>query len=134
MVSLGELERIERGAYLATGFFDDSMYRLQRKHSRAIFSHETALYLHDLTDRDPNKYSVTVPSGYNASNLMKFPASVHYIRKDLYLLVETRTTAIFGNEVIYYNFGGTALISSEQLNVHIRNLSKEIDINPQIIL
>lgn len=45
------------------------MYRIQAKNQRIIFSHETALYLHDLTDRDPIELSVTIPYGYNATHL-----------------------------------------------------------------
>ena len=45
------------------------MYRIQAKNQRIIFSHETALYLRDLTDRDPIELSVTIPYGYNATHL-----------------------------------------------------------------
>ncbi|MCK9268416.1 MAG: type IV toxin-antitoxin system AbiEi family antitoxin domain-containing protein, partial [Alkaliphilus sp.] len=48
-----KLERVAQGVYLTPDTFDDEMYRIQAKNQRAIFSHETALYLHDLTDRDP---------------------------------------------------------------------------------
>ena len=32
---------------------------------RQLFSHETALFFHDLTDREPLAYSITVKTGYN---------------------------------------------------------------------
>ncbi|MDD4565896.1 MAG: hypothetical protein PHE79_10550 [Eubacteriales bacterium] len=47
----------------------DGTYLLQCAHPNAVFSHETALFLHDLTDREPLQYAVTVKSGYNPVRL-----------------------------------------------------------------
>jgi predicted transcriptional regulator of viral defense system len=46
-------------------YIEDEMFYLQVKYPQIIYSHETALYLHGLTDRAPFEYSTTVPSGYN---------------------------------------------------------------------
>jgi predicted transcriptional regulator of viral defense system len=99
LVALGKLERIGRGEYLAVGSYDDTMFRLQSKYTRAIFSHETALFLHGLSDRDPLIYTVSVPSGYNASNLKAFPANVFYISKDLYDVGVTSIMTDFGHGI-----------------------------------
>ena len=45
------------------------MYLLHLRCSQAVFSHETALFFHDLTDREPLKYTITVRTGYNPSRL-----------------------------------------------------------------
>ncbi len=58
----GEVQRISRGVYSATGYMVDEMVVIQARYKGAIFSHETAAYLLDLTDRTPLFYSVTVPS------------------------------------------------------------------------
>jgi predicted transcriptional regulator of viral defense system len=97
------LKRIGRGAYLAEGCYDDVMYRLQFKHRRAVFSHDTALFLHDLSDREPLVPSVTVPSGYNARRLKEFPASVFFVSKELYPLGMTRCVTSFGNGIVCYD-------------------------------
>ena len=39
------------------------------KTEQAVFSHETSLFLHDLTDREPMEYEITVKTGYNPSKL-----------------------------------------------------------------
>lgn len=65
----GELERIAWGVYVAKDMIEDEMYVFQSRNKRAVFSHETALYLHGLTDRTPLAFSVTVPSGYHATLL-----------------------------------------------------------------
>ena len=41
------------------------MFILQYKYPKGIFSYETALYLHGLTDRTPLSYTMTFPKGYN---------------------------------------------------------------------
>ena len=47
----------------------DTMYLLQLRWEQAVFSHDSALFLHDMTDREPTQYTVTVKTGYNPSNL-----------------------------------------------------------------
>jgi predicted transcriptional regulator of viral defense system len=64
----------------------DEMAILQIKYKKTIFSHETALYLHDLTDRTPLFYTVTVPAGYNATTLKAEGIKVFFVNSDLYLL------------------------------------------------
>ncbi|NLK75608.1 MAG: abortive phage infection protein, partial [Clostridiales bacterium] len=69
LVKEGELERVSRGVYITPDVWEDRLLINQLKRNRMIYSHGTALYLHDLTDRDPLKYVVTVPQGYNPSRL-----------------------------------------------------------------
>jgi predicted transcriptional regulator of viral defense system len=102
MTRNGELERVARGVYLAKDCFDDEMFRLQRKYGRAIFSHETALFLHDLSDREPMNYCVTVPTGYNAGKLKAFPASVFFIGRKLYPLGVGECLTAFGRKISCY--------------------------------
>ena len=72
--------------YLSPDAFEDEMYIIQARVSKAILSHETALYLHDLTDRDPINYSVTIPSGFNGASLANEGVKVHKIKKELHEL------------------------------------------------
>ncbi|MDU3125799.1 MAG: type IV toxin-antitoxin system AbiEi family antitoxin domain-containing protein, partial [Finegoldia magna] len=67
MVKQGSLERVTRGLYLHPEFLEDSYYIFQHRAPKAIFSHETALYLHKLSDENPHKIIATIPSGYNTS-------------------------------------------------------------------
>ena len=41
---------------------------LQNRFKKGIYSHETALFLWDLTDRTPNRYCMTFPENYNLTN------------------------------------------------------------------
>ena len=65
----GKLERAGHGVYITPDAMEDKMFTLQARKNRLVYSHDTALYLHDLTDRDPLTYSVTVPTGYNTKRL-----------------------------------------------------------------
>ncbi len=102
-VKKGYIERVAQGVYLSIDAFEDEMYVLQARSRKAVFSHETALYLHDLTDRDPLQYTITLPSGYNATKFKENGAYVYFIKKDLLDLgIETGQTP-FGRTVRVYN-------------------------------
>lgn len=103
LVKEGYLEKVAHGTYLSKDGFKDSMFVLQTRKKRCIFSHETALYLHDLTDRDPFELSVTVPKGYNATQLKKEGVKVFIVAKELYSLGVEETHTDFGRPVRAYN-------------------------------
>lgn len=98
-----KLERISQGVYLSPDAFDDEMYRIQSRNQRAIFSHETSLYLHDLTDRDPIEWNVTVPFGYNATHLKNERINVYTVKKSLHQLGVTELKTIYGRPIKSYN-------------------------------
>jgi len=84
LVGKGKLEHIERGVYTLPEALDDEMFALQYRFRKGIFSHETALFLHNLTDRTPIRYAMTFPAGYNTSAVSKKNVIVHYSVKRLY--------------------------------------------------
>ena len=102
-VKKGYIERVAQGVYLSKDAFEDAMYVLQARSKKAIFSHETALYLHDLTDRDPLQYTVTLPSGYNASNFKNDGIYVYFIKNDLLNLGAEYGKTPFGRNIRVYN-------------------------------
>ena len=102
-VKKGYIERVAQGVYLSKDAFEDAMYVLQARSKKAIFSHETALYLHDLTDRDPLQYTVTLPSGYNASNFKNDGIYVYFIKNGLLNLGVEYGKTPFGRNIRVYN-------------------------------
>ena len=102
-VKKGYIERVAQGVYLSKDAFEDEMYVLQARSKKAIFSHETALYLYDLTDRDPLQYTVTLPSGYNASNFKNDGIYVYFIKNDLLNLGVEYGKTPFGRNIRVYN-------------------------------
>ena len=59
LVDDGSLEKVSRGVYVLPEVWDDEFFNLQSQFKKGIFSNETALFLHDLTDRTPLAYAMT---------------------------------------------------------------------------
>ena len=71
MVKAGRLNRLARGLYALPTVYVDEMAELYAKNKSIVFSHLSALYLHDLTDRTPLKMTITLPRIKNASKLLQ---------------------------------------------------------------
>ena len=84
MLAEGQLERVARGVYVFVDSIEDEMYFMQTKYPKLIYSHETALYLHGLSDRTPFEYSATVPSGYKVVGTVAKWFKIYYIKKELH--------------------------------------------------
>ncbi|MPL98963.1 hypothetical protein SDC9_45175 [bioreactor metagenome] len=65
----GKIEKVGHGMYVRADEFTDEFQLLQTRFNKGIFSYETALYLHDLTDVTPFDYHMTFPQGYNNKRL-----------------------------------------------------------------
>ena len=107
MVKVGELERVSRGIYITPDVWEDRLLIYQLKRTKMIYSHQTALYLHDLTDRDPLNYVVTVPQGYNPSKLKEEGFMIHTTKKEWFELGLCTKKTTFGNEVKTYDMERT---------------------------
>lgn len=103
LVAEGKLKRVDRGIYVSTDAVHDEMYAMQNKYPKLIFSHETALFLHGLSDRTPFEYSATVPSGYKVVENVSERVKVYYIKKDLHELGIIDVNTPFGNPLKVYN-------------------------------
>lgn len=96
------MEKISQGVYLDADAWEDEMYLLQLRFPRIIYSHESALYLHDMAEREPMPLTVTVPSKYNAPALLK-KAKVYYVKNDWYLTGICNRTSPDGNVLRVYD-------------------------------
>jgi predicted transcriptional regulator of viral defense system len=103
LVKTGELERVSRGVYVDTNQIEDEMYYLQVKYPKLIYSHETALYFHGLTDQTPFEYSATVPSGYQAMSRISESMNLYYIKKILHQEDVVTMMTSFGNKIKIYS-------------------------------
>lgn len=124
LVKNGEIQRISRGVYSAANNIIDEMASIQARYKGAIFSHETALYLLGLTDRTPLFYSVTVPTGYNASPLKANLAKVYFVKRGLHLLGLLTMRSPHGNDIKTFNLERTicdVLRSRNQMDVQFVN-------------
>lgn len=102
-VEKNSYERVMRGVYCAPDAWVDKMYLLQMRWPTAIFSHDTALFLHDMTDRDPLRYAVTMKTGRNPSNLTNAGLCVYTVKAELFELGQTTKETPYGHHVQTYN-------------------------------
>lgn len=101
------LEQVAHGVYVLSDTWTDAMYILHLRCSQAVFSHETALFFHDLTDREPLKYAITVRTGYNPGRLQEDGFQVYTIKKELHEVGITTMQTSFGHAVPVYNMERT---------------------------
>ncbi|HAX02989.1 MAG: abortive phage infection protein [Tenericutes bacterium GWC2_34_14] len=98
-----KLIRVSNGIYQSPDVWSDPYLFLQSKRKNMIFSHDTALYLHGLTDRDPIKLTATVPTGYNTTQMKSISLDLYTIKKELFHLGETRMKSPYGNDITVYD-------------------------------
>lgn len=138
MVQKGELERVGRGVYFDSNFDNyDELYFFQLQNKACIYSYQTALYLHRLTDRLPFTNEVTVKQGYNAWRI-KGSAISHQVKKEWYELGKDEIKTDMGNIVHVYDMERTICdlvrdrknqdpeIFSKAWNLYIKKDSKDI--------
>lgn len=118
----GKIQRIGRGLYASANAIADDMAALQSQYKKAVFSHETALFLLDLTDRSPLFFSVTVPSGYNATALKAKGVKVYFVKPGLFSLGEILSKTPGGNDGKTYSLERTVcdlVRSRNQIDVQL---------------
>ena len=136
----GEIQRISRGVYATAGYMIDEMAGIQARFKGTIFSHETAAYLLDLTDRTPLFYSVTVPAGYNATSLKASGVKVYFVNRELYRLGSIMLKSPHGNDIKTLNLERTVcdvLRSRNQVDIqqinevlkrYVKKKEKDLDL------
>ncbi|MCD8124423.1 MAG: abortive phage infection protein [Lachnospiraceae bacterium] len=98
-----DLKQAAHGIYLSDDSWMDMLYLLHLRYGQIVFSHETALFFHDLTDREPSSYSATVKRGYNTSGLREEGVSVYTVKKELHGIGVTFMKTPFGHLVPVYD-------------------------------
>lgn len=102
-VKENSMERVARGIYITEDVWPDELYIMQMRSAAIIFSGETALYLHNLIDREYSEICVTVPTGYNATHLKSDNLQVKYAARDVYELGICMVSSSSGNMVRVYD-------------------------------
>ena len=106
-VKTRELERVAPGIYVSKDSWMDVMYLTHLRFEQAVFSHETALFFHDLTDREPMEYTVTVKTGYNPTKLKAEGFRVYTIKEELHNVGKIEANTPFGHKVWIYDMERT---------------------------
>jgi len=107
MIRKGLIERASRGVYVLPNTLEDEFYAIGVRCKRGIFSHDTALFLHDLSDRMPLNFSITLPKGYNPISLKRLNIEFFYVKPEFQSLGKIRMISPQGKEIFAYDMERT---------------------------
>ncbi len=99
----GVLERVSTGYYTLPNMINDDYYKIISKSKNAIFSYTTALFLHDLSDRTPLYFDITVPRGYGGQLQKIKTVSLHYVDNNILNLGMEIIKSPFGMDIKCYD-------------------------------
>ena len=102
-----KIHRIVKGQYILPDDIQDELLSISNRSEKIILSHETALFLHGISDRTPFEHTVTAPSGCIPSMSIKDECKVYYIKPELFELGKTTLKTPAGNDVIAYDLERT---------------------------
>lgn len=102
-----KIYRIVKGQYILPDDLYDELFSISKRSNQIIFSHETALFLHGISDRTPFEHTVTAPSGCVPSASVKSDCKVYYIKPELFELGKTVLQTPAGNLVNAYDLERT---------------------------
>ena len=98
-----KIVRVARGIYALPDVWEDEMYFLQYRYAKGIFSNETALYLHGLSDRTPQVYTLTFPHGYNTPGIKNQNVKARFATLGMYSLGIMEVSSPCGNPLRVYD-------------------------------
>ncbi len=121
------LERIAKGIYLSPDAWADPFYLLQMRYPQVVFSHETALYLLGMAEREPLQLTVTAKTGYHAQSMEEQRIKVYRVKKELWKLGIIELKSTDGHLVKSYNAERTVCdLLRSRSNIEIQDLQSAL--------
>lgn len=122
-----KLERVAHGLYMSQDAWEDGLYVIQVRYPEAVFSHETALYLLDLANREPTPVSVTLKTGKNSAGLSKQGVKVYKVKDELFGEGIVAASSPSGHTVRAYNAERTICdLFRSRRNIDIQDLQDAV--------
>ncbi len=103
----GKIQRIAKGQYMLADDMPDELLSISLRTEHLIFSHETALFLHGISDRTPFVHSITTPTSKVPSPSLRDECKVYYIKPELFEMGRSEMETTFGNRVPCYDLERT---------------------------
>ena len=123
-VKENNLERIGHGIYIREDAWPDELFVLHKRCPAAVFSHEEALYYHNLTDREPIQHTLTIYTGYNTKRLVDSGCKVYTVKKDLLDVGKVMVKDTYENEIPVYDVERTICdIVRSRRNIEIQEFN-----------
>ena len=102
-VDAGMLVQVARGLYALPETWEDPYYVAQFRFARGVFSDDTALFLHGMTDRIPFHLTMTFPRAYNKTRAKREGIVCRSCADDVLELGLCEVTTCYGNVVRAYD-------------------------------
>ena len=103
----GILFRISRGQYIFQNEMQDELLSISKRSNKVVFSHETALFLHGISDRTPFEHTITIPTGVTPSTIIKEECKIYFIKQEMFELGKTEMKTPAGNLIPVYDLERT---------------------------
>lgn len=103
MIERKQINRISRGYYGLVDYNPDEYYKIISMSERAVFSMNTALYLHNLSDRTPLVFDITVPYYYGGSLRKNKKVNLYFVKNSILNLGQIEITSPFGMKIKVYD-------------------------------
>lgn len=103
LADAGQIVRVARGVYQLASSQEDELLNLQHRCPTGVFSCETALFLHSLTERAPFMWTMTFKGFYHSPTLAENGIVVKHSSKNLYPLEIVEVKTPLGNVVRTYS-------------------------------
>ena len=137
MVKKGKLVRISKGYYGLPNYIEDEYYKIASKSKNVRFSMNTALYLHNLSDRAPLLYNITLPNNYSGSLQKDKKVIINFVNRNILDLGVVEMTSPFGMKIKVYDVERTICdiiknrnkIDGEILSKALKDYAKSKDKN-----
>ncbi|MCF0108839.1 MAG: abortive phage infection protein [Erysipelotrichaceae bacterium] len=100
-------EQVAHGVYASPEAWTDHNYILSLRCPKAVFSHDEALYHYGLIDREPQRRSITIYTGYGTGRLIKDNIDVYTVKKELLDVGKTTVITDYGHEIPMYDMERT---------------------------
>lgn len=103
LINNGIIIRERHGLYVLNGEIGDEYYSLIYNIPQAIFSHLTALYFHNLSDRVPLTYDITVSKEYRGRLEQDLTVNLYKVDKELLDLGKIQIKSPQGQDIFVYD-------------------------------
>lgn len=103
LVENKKIIKVCKGYYILPNIEVDPFYELVKNSNNMIFSYSTALYLHDLSDRTPYIFDITVPLNYGGELLYNNKVKLHYVNDEIIDLGLEEIVSPYGLKIKVYD-------------------------------
>lgn len=106
-VKMGKLKRIAQGCYSLPTEIEDDLVLVSSRSPRIVFSHETALVLHRLHNRIPERPTVTIPTGASVPRSISRNVLAYRVKPEWHDIGRTELASFQGHAVPCYDLERT---------------------------